>query len=99
VNTGAVAIPLLFVAALAVADPLKLPLAPLPGAVNVTIAPLTALPPASLTVACRAVAKAVPSAALCGVPALAVMLAAAPAVLVRLKLAGVAIPAALADTV
>jgi hypothetical protein len=84
VSAGAVAIPLLFVVTPAVADPPKVPLAPLPGAVNVTVTPLTGFPPASFTVACRAVAKAIPSVALCGVPALAVMLAAAPAVLVRL---------------
>jgi hypothetical protein len=84
VKAGAVAIPLLFVVALAVADPLKLPLAPLPGAVNVTVTPLTALPPESFTVACKAVAKVVPSVALWGVPEVAVMLVAAPAVLVRL---------------
>jgi hypothetical protein len=84
VKAGAVAIPLEFVIAVAVAEPLKVPLAPLPGAVNVTVTPLTAFPPESFTVACRAVAKAVPSVAFCGVPALAVMLAAAPVVLVRL---------------
>jgi hypothetical protein len=52
-----------------------------------------------LTLACRAVANTVPAVVLCGVPAFAVILAAAPAVLVRLKLAGVAIPPALAVTV
>jgi hypothetical protein len=87
------------VVTLAAADPPKLPLAPLPGAVNVTVTPLTALPPESFTVACKAVAKAAPSVALCGVPAVAVIPDAAPAVLVRLKFAGVAIPAALAVTV
>ena len=39
----------------------------------------------SSTVACNGVPKAVPTTAVCGVPAVAVMLDAAPAVLVRLK--------------
>ena len=83
----------------AVADPPKVALAPLDGAVNVTVTPLTGLPLASVTVACSAVVNAVLIAALCGVPAVAVMFAAAPAVLVRLKLAVVAKPATLAVTV
>ncbi len=96
---GAVATPLVLVDAVAVAEPPKVPLAPLAGAVKVTVAPLTGLPPASFTVACKAVAKAVLMAALCGVPALAAMLAAAPALFVRLKLAEVATPATDAVTV
>lgn len=59
VNTGAVATPLLLVAAVTDAEPLNVALAPLDGAVNVTVAPLTALPPESLTVACKAVPNAV----------------------------------------
>ena len=47
------------------------------GAVNVTVIPLNGLLPASFTVACSAVANAPLIAALCGVPAVAVMLAAA----------------------
>ena len=42
-----------------VAPPAKVPLAPLPGAVNVTDAPATGLPPASFTVATNGDAKAV----------------------------------------
>jgi hypothetical protein len=77
VNAGAVATPLLLVVAVALATPAaKLPLGPLAGAVNVTIAPLTGLLFASFTVACSAVANAVLTVALCGVPAVAVMLAA-----------------------
>ena len=91
--------PLLFVIAVAVADPLNAALGPLDGAVNVTVAPLTALPPASFTVACSAAPNAVLTAVLCGVPAVAVMLAAAPAVLLMLKLAFVPTPATLAVTV
>jgi hypothetical protein len=86
------------VVAVAVAVPLNVPLAPLAGAVNVTVTPLSGLLPASLTVACSAVVNAVLTVALCGVPAVAVMLAAAPALLVKLKLAG-ATPDTLAVTV
>ncbi len=99
VKAGAVATPLALVVAVAVAEPPKVPLAPPAGAVKVTVAPLTGLPPASFTVACSAVANTVLTAALWGVPALAAMLAAAPALLVRLKLADVATPATDAVTV
>jgi hypothetical protein len=73
VRVGAVATPLLLVVAVAVNEPLKLALAPEPGAVNVTVTPLTGLLDASRTVACRAVANAVLIAVLCGVPAVAVI--------------------------
>jgi hypothetical protein len=76
--------PLLLVTAVAVADPLNRALAPLPGAVNVTMTPLTGLFPASRTVACSAVPKLVLTAVLCGVPAVALTVAAGPAVFVRL---------------
>jgi len=99
VNAGAVAIPLALVTAVAVADPPNLPLAPLAGAVNVTVTPLNGLLPASFTVACSAVPYAVLTTALCGVPAVAAMLAAEPVVLFRMKLAGVATPATVAVTV
>jgi hypothetical protein len=91
--------PLLFVAAVAVVEPLNVALAPVAGAVNVTVAPFTRFPPISFTVAWSAVAKAVLVVAVCGVPAVAVMLAGAPTLLVKLKLAGVATPATLAVTV
>jgi hypothetical protein len=79
----------------------NVPLAPLPDAdaVKVTTAPLTGLPPASLTVACSAVGYAVLIAMLCGVPAVAVMLAGAPVRLVNKKLAVPVTPATLAVTV
>ena len=96
VSAEAVAWPLALVTA--VADPPKVALAPLDGAVNVTVTPLTGLPPASFTVACSAVAKALLIAALCGVPAVAVMLLAPPPTLVRLKVAVLAKPATLAVT-
>src|ERR1035438_3070236 len=70
---GAVATPLELVLLLAVIDPENVPLGPVPGAVNVTEIPLTGFPLASFTVACSA-AKLLPAVALCGVPALAVML-------------------------
>jgi hypothetical protein len=49
----------LLVVAAAVVEPAKVALAPLLGAVNVTVAPLTRFPPLSFTVACSAVANAV----------------------------------------
>ena len=100
VNAGAVATPLLFVTPvpLAVPVPANVPLAPFPGAVNVTVTPLNALPLASFTVACSPVVNAVFTVALCGVPAVAVTLAAAPALFVRLKLAELATIDAVAVT-
>ena len=91
--------PLLLVTAVAVADPANWALAPLPGAVNVTETPFTGLLKESFTITCKAAGKAVLTNVLCGVPALTVTLAAAPAVLVRLKLAVVATPITLAVTV
>src|SRR5271169_822059 len=65
---------------------LNLPDAPDPGAVNVTFTPLTGLFPASFTVTASALAKAVLIVADCGVvPAFAVIVEAAPAVLVSEK--------------
>ena len=63
VNTGAVATPLAFVVAV-FTPPANVPLAPLPGAVNVTTTPFTGLFAASRAVACNCVAKAVLIAAL-----------------------------------
>ena len=60
------------------APPANVPLAPVDGAVNVTLAPLTGLLPLSLTVACKAVGKAVLITMLCGVPAVGVMAAGGP---------------------
>ena len=77
VKTGAVATPCALV--MAVFTPAaKAPLAPLAGAANVTVAPLTGLLEASFTVTCSCVPNAVLTVALCGVPAVAVMLAGAP---------------------
>ena len=59
VNTGDVATPELLVCTAAVADPpANVPLAPLAGAVNVTVAPDTGFPPASVTVATSGFANA-----------------------------------------
>jgi hypothetical protein len=91
VKGDAVATPEAFVVAVVVAVPLpKVPEAPEAGAVKVTVAPDTALPAESLTVAVRPVAKAVATGALCPDPPVAVMAVAGPAVLVRLKLTGLA---------
>jgi len=91
--------PLALVVAVAVVDPLKVALAPEAGAVKVTVTPLRGLLFTSFTVACSAVARTVLMAALCGVPAVAVILAGVPGRLVMLKLAGVLAPAAAAVTV
>jgi hypothetical protein len=97
---GAEAMPLAFVDTVMVAVLLlNLPLAPEPGAVNVTLAPETGLPYISSTVTASALVNAVLTVAVCGVvPELAVIELAAPAVLVSVKLTGVT-PLALAVTV
>ena len=77
----------------------NVPLATAPGAVNVTLTPGTRFPPLSFTVACKAVPNAVLIVALCGLPAVAAIEAAAPTVLVSAKFAGVATPEAVAVTV
>ena len=80
------ATPLAFVSTV-FTPPANVPLAPVPGAVNVTVTPETGLPPETFTVATSGAAKAVLTVVLCGVPLVAVMLAGALAVLVREKLA------------
>ena len=87
VKAGAVAMPVVEVRAVTVAEPLKVPLAPLVGAAKVTVAPLTGLLFESFTVACSAVAKAAPFVALCGVPPVAVTETVTGAMLVRLNTA------------
>ncbi len=100
-NIAEVATPLALVVAVVVLVVVSanVPLAPDAGAVNVTIAPFTGFWPLSSTVATSGAANAVLVAALCGVPLVAVIEAAAPAVLVRLKLAGVDTPVTAAVTV
>jgi hypothetical protein len=63
----------------------RIALAPADGTVNVTVAPTTGRPFESLTVAWRALGNAAPNRADCGVPPVAVILAAAPVVLVSEK--------------
>ena len=73
-------------------------LAPVAGAANVTVTPLTGLLPASRTVTCNGVAKAAVIAADCGVPPVAAMAAGGPVELVSANVAGVTTPATLAVT-
>jgi hypothetical protein len=97
VNAGAVATPLALV--VTVGLPANVPEAPAPGAANVTLTPATGLDDASRTSALRAVVNAMLTVVLCGVPAVAVILAGAPAVFVSEKFADVATPLAVAVTV
>ncbi len=97
VNTAEVATPDALVVAV-FTPPAKVPEAPLLGAANVTVTPLTPLPPEVCTVTDSVLANAVLIVVLCGVPPAAVTDAAAPAVLLSAKLAGVATPATLAVT-
>src|SRR3984957_13845713 len=83
VSAGAMATPLPFVVAVALLDPPNVALAPLTGALKVTVAPFTGLPLPSFTVAWSNVPNAVLTAALCVTPAVAVILAGAPIVLVK----------------
>ena len=97
-SVGATATPLAFVMTVVAGDPAKLAPAPVLGAVNVTGTLLRRSLFESLTVACRPIENAVPTTALCGDPAVAVIALGAPTALVRLKLAGVVIPVAVAVT-
>jgi len=98
VKAAEVATPLALVVAV-FTPPANVPLAPLAGAVNVTVTPLTPLPPLSFTVATKGAAKAALMGVLCGVPLVAEMLAAGPALFINEKLAGLATPATVAVTV
>src|SRR3981081_3625723 len=71
-----------------VALPVNVPLAPDTGAAKVTETPLTGLLLASRTVACSAVANALPTVALCGVPGGARSEGRAPAVVRQEKFGG-----------
>jgi hypothetical protein len=88
VSMADIAMPDAFVTAV-FAPPTKVADGPLDGAVNVTVTPLTALPAPSRTVAVRRFANAVLMAADCGVPPVAMMEAAPPAVFVSVNVAGV----------
>jgi hypothetical protein len=98
VNAGDVATPWAFVRAVST-PPANVPLAPVPGAANVTVTPLTALPPASLTVATSGAANAVLTAALCDDPLVTAIDAGAPGLFVSEKFAVAVTPATLAVTV
>jgi hypothetical protein len=78
--------------------PANVPLAPVDGAVKVTVAPLTRFPPLSFTVACSAVGNAVVTGTLCGVPAVAAILAGGPARLVSENVAPIMTPVTVAVT-
>jgi len=97
VKTAAVATPFAPVVAVMVrppfVPPLNVPLAPVDGAVKVTTTPFSKLPPLSFTVTARLVLNAVLITELCGVPAVAVTDAGAPAKLVKEKSAGDSVPA------
>jgi hypothetical protein len=97
VNAADVATPEEFVVAV-FTPPANVPEAPLVGAVNVTVTPLTAFPPGSFTVALSGLAKAVLTVALCGVPPVAVIEAGLPAWFVSAKLAAFDTPDTLAVT-
>jgi hypothetical protein len=98
VNVVAIATPEVLVVVVYEEPLTNVPLAPVAGAVKVTLTPETGLPLLSCTVACSAVPNAVLIVALCGVPAVAVTLAADPAVLVSEKVAAVVTPATVAVT-
>jgi hypothetical protein len=100
VNAVEVATPFVPVCPVTVFVPFpKVPVAPVVGAVNVTVTPLTGFEPLSRTVAPSAAAKAVLIAALCGVPLVAAIDAGTPTVFVRLKSAGPEPPETVAITV
>ena len=77
--------------------PLSVAVAALAGAWNVTTAPTATAPVPSRTSACSWVANAVPTVAVCGLPACTWMLH--PPSFVSVNVAGVATPATLAVTV
>jgi hypothetical protein len=80
--------------------PAKVQEEPLPGALKVTVTPLTGVPPEFVTVTTKGLANAVLIVALCGVPLVAVMAAATLADwLVSEKRAAFDTPATLAETV
>jgi hypothetical protein len=77
----------------------NVPLAPVAGAMNVTAAPGNGFESLSRTIAVRGSANILPTAAVCGVPPVAVIVAAVRTVFVRPKLAGVDAAVATAVTV
>ncbi len=98
-KAGEVARPEAFVFTVTVVEPANVPLAPEAGAVKVTLAPETKLPPASFTVATNGLLNAWLTCALWPLPDIAVMVAGAPTVFVRVKEAAVVTPLTFAVTV
>jgi hypothetical protein len=98
VNVPDVATPDAFVVAM-FPPTAKVPLAPLPGGVNVTVAPLTGFPPASFTITASGAANATLIAPSCPVPLVAMVLAGGPSVFVNEKFAVAVTPITLAFTV
>jgi hypothetical protein len=74
------------VTAVVEADPANVALAPLDGAVNVTVTPLIGLDEASVTFACRVLAKEVETVADCGVPAMAAIVVAGAVAVVAIEI-------------
>jgi hypothetical protein len=101
VNAAEAATPLALLIAVVTLVPLSanVPLAPVDGAVKVTVAPLIRFWPLSTTVTTSGAGNMALMGALCGVPLVAVIATGAPAVLVRLKLASVGTPGTAAVTV
>src|SRR3984893_12317875 len=94
----AVALTEVWPCALVCAAAVRVALAPVAGAVNVTVWLGTGLPWASFTTTSNALPKAALICAFCGVPLTTAIVAGAPTVLVRAKVAGVATPATEAVT-
>ena len=98
VRAAEVATPLTSVMAV-FAPPANVALAPLAGAVNVTVTFATGFPPPSATVTTSGALNVVLTTASCGVPLLAVIVAGGPTVFVIAKLAGPVPPGTVAVTV
>ena len=81
VGSGLVAIPDAFVTSVTEAAPENVALAPLEGALNVTVTPVTGLPDESATSACSGLPKLVPTVVDCGVPLTAEIVAGIPVAL------------------
>src|ERR1700676_1981724 len=89
----AVALTEVWPCALVCSAAVRVELAPVAGAVKVTVWLGTGLPWASFTTTSNALPKGVLIAAFCGVPLTTAIVAGAPTVLVKAKVAGVATPA------
>jgi hypothetical protein len=101
VNTVEVATPLELVVSVSVVDEFdaNVPLAPVAGATKVTATPPTGFESLSRTVTTRGFANAVLTVALCPPPLVASIVAGAPALFVKVKVAVVVVPGVEAITV